>query len=157
LGNRASVKANATAFRQWRPLVAGARYVPYTQLLSIPLPRNRYTECLRLCTGSHSTAASCFLATRDFRERASVGCDGFRNSLVVDELPFAATGDEVRFAENFEMVRNSRGSDPAHGDNVATVHVVGCRDSLEDPKAGSVSQSFRYLLNLGTVHGQSRV
>jgi hypothetical protein len=29
-------KVNATAFRHWRSLVAGARYLPNTQLLSIP-------------------------------------------------------------------------------------------------------------------------
>jgi hypothetical protein len=28
------------------------------------------------------------------------------------------------------MVRDSRGGDAAHGDDLATVHAVGCRDSL---------------------------
>jgi hypothetical protein len=39
-------KANATAFRQWRPLVAGARYAPNRQLLLTPFRSElvHYTE-----------------------------------------------------------------------------------------------------------------
>ncbi len=48
------------------------------------------------------------------------------NGLVIDELPFAAAGDEFGLAENLEMVRNGRGGDAAHRDDVATVHSVGC-------------------------------
>src|SRR5216683_1172325 len=104
-----------------------------------------------------STPPPPFHASRDFRKRASVGCDGFRNGLVIDELPFAAADDEFGLAENLEMVRDSRGGDTAHGNNLATVHAVGCRDSLKNPKAGLVGQGFRYFLNLRTVHGSSRV
>ena len=73
-----------------------------------------------------STAASYFRASCDFRERASVGCYGFGNGLVIDELPLAAASDEFGLAENLEMVRDGRGGDAAHGDDVATVHSVGC-------------------------------
>jgi len=101
-----------------------------------------------------SVAAYCFCVSCDFPERASVGCDGFRNGLVIDELSFAAAGDEFRFAENLEMVRDSRAGDTAHGDELATAHVVARRDSLKYPKTGFVGQGFRYFLNLRTVHGQ---
>ena len=45
-------------------------------------------------------------ASCDCCERASVGCDGFSNGLVVDEVPFAAADDEFGLAENLEMVRD---------------------------------------------------
>ncbi len=104
-----------------------------------------------------STVAYRFPASCNFRERASIGCDGFRNSLAIHELPFAPAGDEVGFAENLEMVRDSRRCDATHRDNLATVHVVSCRDGLKDPEASLVGQSFRYFLDLRSVHSQFRV
>ncbi len=61
----------------------------------------------------------------NFRERASVGSDGLRNGLVIDELTFAMAGDEFGLAENLEMVRDGCGGNAAHGDDIATVHAVG--------------------------------
>ena len=45
------------------------------------------------------------LAARDFRERPRVGYDGFGDGLAIDELPFAAAGDQPGFAQNLEMMR----------------------------------------------------
>ncbi len=95
----------------------------------------------------------CFLAARDSRERPRVGCDGFRDGPAIDELPFAVAGDQPGFAQNLEMVRDSCGGHVSHRDDLATVHVFGCRDGLKDPEPGLVGQGFRYLLNLRTVHG----
>ena len=92
------------------------------------------------------------IAARDFCERPSIGCDGVAESLAIDELAFAAAGDEFGLAENLEMVRDSCGGDAAHRDDVATAYLVGCRDSLKDPKTGLVCQGFGYLLDLRTVH-----
>jgi len=91
---------------------------------------------------NESATACCCLAARDFRECLSVGCDGFGDGLAIDELPFAAAGDEPGFAENLEMVRDGCGGHAAHRDNLATAHVVGRRDGLKDPEAGLVAQGF---------------
>jgi hypothetical protein len=56
----------------------------------------------------------------------------------------------------FEMVRGGCGGHAAHRDDLATVHVVGCRDGLKDPEASFVAQGFRYFLNLRTVHGATQ-
>jgi hypothetical protein len=53
--------------------------------------------------------AYCFHASCDFRERASVGCHGSTNCLVVDELSFAPADDEFGLAENLEMMRRAQG------------------------------------------------
>src|ERR1700730_11870435 len=105
-----------------------------------------------------SRAACCFDASRDFRERTSVACDGFWNGLVIDELPFAPGGNEFCLAENLEMVRDSRRSDATHGDDLPTGHAIGgCRDGFKDPKARLVRQRFRYFLHFRMIHGQLRV
>lgn len=108
--------------------------------------------------GESATAAFCFQPSSDFRERTAVGCDGFRDGMVIDELSFAATDDELSLAENLQMVRDSRGGQAAHGYDLATVDAFGCRrDILKDPKARLVGQGLRYFLNLRTIHNQSRV
>src|SRR4030088_611616 len=102
---------------------------------------------------AESPPACRFHSSSDFRKRTSVGCDGFRNSLVIDELPFPPAYDEFGFAENLEMVRDSRGGQAAHGYDLATVDAFGCRrDILKDPKARLVGQGLRYFLNLRTIH-----
>ena len=100
-----------------------------------------------------SATARCLLAAPDFRERPRVGCDGFGHGLAIDELPFAAAGDQPSFAQDFEMVRDGGRGHAAHRDDLATVQVAGCRDGLKDPETGLVGQGFRYFLNLRTVHG----
>jgi hypothetical protein len=70
-----------------------------------------------------------------FRERPLVGCDGSGDGPAINELPFATTGDQPGFAQSFEMVRDGCGGHAAHRDDLATVHVVGCRDGFEDPEA----------------------
>lgn len=95
----------------------------------------------------------CLLAARHFCERPRIGCDGFGSGLAMDESPFPAGGDKPGFPQNLEMVRDSCGGHAAHRDDLATVHVVGCRNSLKDPEASLVGQRFRYFLNLGMVHG----
>jgi len=104
-----------------------------------------------------SAAACGLLAAPDFQERPRVGCDGFRNGSAINELPFAAAGDEPSFAQNLEMVRDGCGGHAAHRHDLTTVHVFGCRDGFKDPEASGVGQGFRYFLNLRTVHAQSRV
>jgi hypothetical protein len=96
--------------------------------------------------------ACCLLAARDCRERPRIGCDGFGDGLAIDELPFAPAGDQPGLAQNFEMVRDGCGGHAAHGDDLTTVHVVSCRDSLKDPEAGLVGQSFRNFLDFGSLH-----
>ena len=71
----------------------------------------------------------------------------------MDELPFAATGYQPRFIQNLEMVGDSCRSHAAHRDDLATVHVVSCRNGLKDLQARGVGQGFRYFLNLRPVHG----
>src|SRR5712692_10344219 len=100
-----------------------------------------------------SAAACCFLSTRDCCERPRVGCNGFGDGLVIDELPFAAAGDQPGFAQNLEMVRDGCGGHAAHGDDLAAGHAAAGRDGLEDPEPGLVGQGFLYFLDLGTVHG----
>ena len=100
-----------------------------------------------------SATPRCLLAARDFRERPRVSCDGVGDGLAIDELPLATAGDQPGFAQNFKMVRNGGGGHAAHRDDLATVHVVGCRDSLKDSEASLVPQRFRYFLNLRTPHG----
>src|SRR5256885_577171 len=99
--------------------------------------------------------ARCPPASGDFRERASVGCNSFRNSLAVDELPFAAAGDEFGLTEDLEVVRDGRRGHSAHRDDLATGHVAGRRHGLKDFKPRLVRQGFRYFLNLGTRHARS--
>ena len=86
---------------------------------------NGNAECATL-DATRSAAAGWLIAARDFCERPSIGCDGVAEGLAIDELAFAAAGDEFGLAENLEMVRDSRGGDAAHRDDVATVHSVGC-------------------------------
>ena len=83
--------------------------------------------------GSLSTAVRCFHPFCDFCKRASIGRNGFRNSLVTDKLSSAAADDEFGLAEYFEMVRNSRGSDATHRGDITAIHTFGCRDSRKDP------------------------
>src|ERR1700674_60097 len=97
-----------------------------------------------------------FLAAGDFCKRARVRFDGFRNSLAVNKLSFAAAGDQSGFAQNLQMVRDGCRSDPAHRDDLSAVHVLGCRDGLENLEAGLVGESFRYFFNLRAVHGPAR-
>src|SRR5947209_926635 len=107
-----------------------------------------------LPTDLRKSATACgLLAARDFRQRPRVGYDGFGDSLAIDELPFAAAGDQPGFAQNLEMVRDGCGGHAAHRDDLATVHVFACRDTLKNPEAGLVGQGFRYLFNHRTVHG----
>ena len=115
------------------------------------------TDDLIASAGQSSTAACCFRASGNLRKLTSVGCDGSRNCLVINELPLAPAGDEVSFAQDLEMVRDSRGRHAAHRDDLATVHVVSCRDCFKDPEAGLVGKRFRYLLHFRTVHTRSRV
>jgi hypothetical protein len=77
-----------------------------------------------------------------FRERPRVGCDGFGDGPAINELAFATAGDQPGFAQNFEMVRDGCGGHAAHRDDLATVHVVGCRDGFEDPEASLVCQGL---------------
>ena len=86
---------------------------------------NGNAECATLCD-TRSAAAGWLIAARDFCERPSIGCDGVAESLAIDELAFAAAGDEFGLAENLEMVRDSRGGDAAHRDDVTTAYSVGC-------------------------------
>src|SRR5258707_11754693 len=101
---------------------------------------------------SESTAAFCFLATRHFRQRLRVGCDGFGDGLAIDKLPFAAAGDQPGVAQNLEVVRNGCRGHAAHRDDLAAIHMFGCRDGLKNLEASLVGQGFGYLLNLGMVH-----
>jgi hypothetical protein len=41
-----------------------------------------------------------------FAQGQSIGCDLLRDGLTVNELPFAAAGDESRFAQNFQVMGN---------------------------------------------------
>ena len=93
-----------------------------------------------------------FLSSRDFRERPGIGADGFRDGLAVDKLPFAAAGDQARFAQNFQMVGDRRGGHAAHRDDLAAGHALGCGDGFKNSEARLVGQGFRYFFDLGTVH-----
>src|SRR6266567_1574642 len=104
-----------------------------------------------------STTALRFSTACDSGKRASVGRDSFRNGLAIDELPFAAAGDEFGLTEDLEMVRDGRRGHAAHGDDLATGHLAGRRHGLKDSKPRLVRQGFRYFLNLGTVHARFRV
>src|SRR5437870_13556728 len=87
------------------------------------------------------------LAARDFGDRPRVGYDGFGDGLAIDELPFAAAGDQPGFAQNLEMVRDGCGGHAAHRDDLATVHVFACRDTLKDPERSEerrVGKECRY-------------
>src|SRR5438874_11724564 len=57
-----------------------------------------------------------------------VGCDGFGDGLAIDELPFAPAVDQPSLAQSFEMVRDGCGGHDAHQDDLATGHVVACRE-----------------------------
>ncbi len=73
--------------------------------------------------------------------------------MAVNKLPFAAAGDESGFAENFQVMRNGRRRDAAHGNDFPTVHVLAGGDGFINPQAGRVCQGFGNLLDPGTVHG----
>jgi hypothetical protein len=94
-----------------------------------------------------------FPSAGDFCERASVRLDGFRNGLAVNELSFAAAGDQPGFAQNLQVMRNRCPRDAAHGDDFAAVHVAGFGDGLENAEAVPVGQGFRDFFNTGTFHG----
>src|SRR5271170_5663752 len=81
-------------------------------------------------------------SVRDFHERPRVCCNGFGYSFAIDELTFAATGDQPGFAQNLEMVRDGCGGHVAHRDDLAALDASGRRDRLKDPEAGLVSQGF---------------
>jgi hypothetical protein len=100
-----------------------------------------------------SAAASCFFASRDFCERPCVSSYGFWNSAAMDELPSATAGDQSGFAQDLEMVGNSRGRHAAHRNDLAASHLLACRDGLKNPEAGLVGQGLRYFFDLGTVRG----
>jgi hypothetical protein len=117
----------------------------------VPLPYFKSQE-IPLSDLRESAAAGCFSSTRDFCERLRVACDGFGDGLAIDELPFAAAGDQPGFAQNLEMVRDGCRGHAADRDDFAAVHMVGRRDGLKDPEAVLVAQGFRYFLNLRTVH-----
>ena len=54
-----------------------------------------------------ASAAACrFPSPRDFRERPGVCCEGFEDSLAIDELPFAAAGNQPDSTQNLGMVRD---------------------------------------------------
>jgi hypothetical protein len=120
----------------------------------MPKAGNRKSEISDLKAGGSrgSAKAGALFAVSDFGERLRIGGDRRGNGVAVDELAFAPAGDESGFAEDLEMMRDGCGSHATHGDNFAASHVVGCRDSLEDPEAGLVGQSLGNFLDLGTVH-----
>ena len=101
----AALSSQQSAFRQTgRRSAASFAFWPLGCAEDRRPPRNHPTGW---AAPDESTVAYRFHASCDFRERASVGCDGFRNGLAVDELPFAAADDEFGLAENLEMVRDS--------------------------------------------------
>lgn len=73
--------------------------------------------------------------------------------MAVNELPFAAAGDQPSFAQNLQVMRNGRRCDAAHRDNLAAVHMLTGGDGFENSKAGLVSKGFGYFFNPGAVHG----
>jgi hypothetical protein len=81
-------------------MTCGWRILCFQDLMSINL----------ICGVSDGVVSSC---PRDFRERPRVGVDGFGDGLAIDELPFAAAGDQPSFAQNFEMERRLGVSRPA--------------------------------------------
>src|SRR5260370_27040143 len=99
------------------------------------------------------SAARRFLSTGNSCECPSVRFNGFRNRLTVNKLPFAAAGDESGFAENFQVMRNGRRRDAAHGNDFPTVHVLAGGNSFENSETGLVGKGFGYFLDLGAVHG----
>ena len=106
--------------------------------------------------GTRSAAAGRLFAARDFGQGPDVGADRFRNCLAINELPLTAAGDQPGFAEDFEMVRDRRGGDAAHRDDLAAGHLACARNGLKDTEAGLVGQGFGYFVDLGTFHGPMR-
>jgi hypothetical protein len=99
-----------------------------------------------------SRAARRFPSAGDFCERACVRFDGFRNSLAINKLSFAATDDQSGVAQNLQMMRNGGGGYATHRDNLAAVHMLTAGNGLENPEARLVGQGFRYFFNPGAVH-----
>src|SRR6202023_3888304 len=92
------------------------------------------------------------LPARNFGERLRVGYNGLRNNLAIDELTFTAASDQPRLVQDLQMVRNCCAGHAADRDNVTTVHLLACRDGLEDSETGLVAQGFRYFSDLGPLH-----
>lgn len=114
MGLRPMMPANGTNRSRMTP---NPEVNPQGGLLTIlklsPVGGNRNVECVSLYD-RRSAAACCLLAARDSSERPRVGCDGGRNSLAIDELPFAAAGDQPGLVQDFEMVRDSCSAHAAH-------------------------------------------
>jgi hypothetical protein len=104
-----------------------------------------------------SAAAGRLFGTRDFCERSAVSSNGFGDRATVNELAFALAGDQAGVAQNLEMMRDGGGSDAAQGDDLAAVHLPGCRNGLEYSETRFVGQGFRDSLNLRTVHESAEV
>jgi hypothetical protein len=113
LGNMGWIK-EWLRVRGWR--ISRFREIPPTKLL-------------------RSSAARRFPSAGDFCERACISFDGFRNSLAVNKLTFAAAGDQSGVAQNLQMMRNGGRCYATHGDNLAAVHVPTGGNGLENPEA----------------------
>src|SRR6266513_4141875 len=111
---------------------------------------------IRPTESKDSAATRGFLAASDFHERAGIRFDGLRHSLTVNKLPLAVAGDQSGFAENLQVMRNGRGGHAAHRDDLATVHVPGCGNSLENSEACLVGKGSRYLFNVRAIHRSAR-
>jgi len=63
----------------------------------------------------------------------------------IDELAFASAHDEFGLAENLQMLRDRRGRDPAHRDDLATVHTKMPQHSIRTDSASAFSSSATRL------------
>ena len=93
-----------------------------------------------------------FFALGDFRKRTRISPYRFGNCLVVNELAFAAAGDQASFAQNFQVVRNSCRGDAPHGDDFPAAYAPAGGDGLKDFEPGLVAQGFGYFFNLRAIH-----
>src|SRR5580704_8910259 len=79
-----------------------------------------------------STVACRFPAGADFRNCPHTSRDSIGDGVAINAFPLAPAHDQPGIAQNSDVVRDSCQRDGSPRDHLATVHVAGCADGLEN-------------------------
>jgi len=86
-----------------------------------------------------SSASGSLLGSGQSGQLPRVVFDHLRHGAIVNELSLAAALDQPGMRQDFKMMRNRRGRDPAQGHNCAGGHFLISGDGLENQQPRFVS------------------